>query len=104
MPVRITSSRMQARSGAVRPAIKPVQVSRARCVRQVACEAKKSVGDLTKADLEVRTHCCATPGSIPVRTLDQCAPRRALSCIVHSVARYHAPLQDAPLAASVQRF
>lgn len=56
MPVRINASRMQARSGAVRPAnsrFDAVQVSRTRCVREVACEAKKSVGDLGKADLEV---------------------------------------------------
>jgi hypothetical protein len=57
MPVRVQASRMQARSGPVRAAYSrfaAVKVSRARCVREVACEAKKSVGDLTKADLEVR--------------------------------------------------
>ena len=56
MPARVNASRMQARAGAVRAApsrFGAVQVSRARVVREVACEAKKSVGDLSKADLEV---------------------------------------------------
>lgn len=63
MPVRINASRMQARAGAIRAAparFGAVQVSRARVVREVSCEAKKSVGDLSKADLEVRAPvpCC----------------------------------------------
>lgn len=56
MPVSFNASRMQARSGAACPAYSRfgfVKAPSARCVREVSCEAKKSVGDLTKDDLEV---------------------------------------------------
>jgi rRNA maturation endonuclease Nob1 len=69
MPV-INTSRMQARSAVaarpVRARFNPVQISRSaalRSVRDVTAEAKKSVGSLTKADLEVLALSCTTKHS-----------------------------------------